>query len=203
MALNLHVNTIGREADESHRMGVTMKIKTKIEKVVSEDKTRLAICEPFFDGKNLYATNGHVLAVIPGDELEIDPEMPDSPGYVPVAAIKEARKQKNFFENQVHCNGSAKVMGTGAEYPRNPNDSNFPQAAMAEGFALEACRKKHITISINPELLFDLAQALGMKDKIKLDIPIDDDGNQVNSGFEVRSTNSSTKAHGVLMPLHG
>lgn len=174
-----------------------MLLQTKIEKACAVDSTRKALESPYFDGKKIYATNGHILAVVP---VDVEGE---APGYIPVEAIKESRKQKTSHKGMVYCNGSAKVIGSGAEYPRNPGEHTFPNAAMAEGFALQDVAKKSVTIAFSAKLLLDLAQAIGadeFNNGVTLEIPVDEKGQPKESGIKVTGNRRSV-GYGVLMPL--
>lgn len=183
-----------------------MKLNTKIHLLCgAEDAINPkydSIANPYFSGKHLVATNGKAIAYIPADELQMDPQHPDTPGYIPISAIKEARKQKRAAEGYVSAiSDKAVVDGTKAEYPRNPRNHEFPKVALAENFALENHAKNHIKISINPELLWNLAQAIGAETGVGLEIPCDETGVPNLDGIKVVGKFNHSQAHGVLLPL--
>ena len=70
----------------------------KIEAVTSRDASRPVLNLPYFRGGALWASNGKALVRLPVEEQEGDTE-----GWVPVSALKEARKlAKQSFFASVH-----------------------------------------------------------------------------------------------------
>lgn len=192
-----------------------MKITTKIEKACSTDKTRKPIHNPYFDGKNLYATDGHVMACIPAEELELG-DLVATPGYIPLQAIADSRKAQKYLKGIVLLDNAEKVqLPSGVEYPRNPGQEQFPNVLLSnDKFAIEAVEERHISIYIDAEKLWNLVQALGIENNARLDIPIKTEVNLEKNRTEVipvlggiRVRPSRSKEHkqvwGVLMPLNG
>jgi len=180
-----------------------MKLNTKIEKVCAEEGREgkyASLVNPYFDGKKIVATNGTILAVIPAGELQIEADKPDTPGFIPVQAIKEARKQKRSFTGSILLGKVAKVEGTATEYPRNPGDQTFPPGALEDnfGFGDIVCKNK-VKININPEFLWNIAQAIGAEEGVGLEIDVDKNGKATLGGIKVTGSRHS-KAYGVIMP---
>jgi len=170
-----------------------MKIKTRIEAVACDDSTRFVIQNPYFDGNNLVATNGIAMAVIPSDELEV--EEGETPGTVPVAAIKEARKGKKSLQNSVFCNGGAKVAHNEAMFQREvlqfPNYQKLCVATLPEA---------DFRVRINASLLSDLSKAIQAgNDGVELHLKTTDPLAPIK--VTPYGRNSDSKAFGILMPL--
>jgi len=164
-----------------------------LEKICSRDATRPALVAPYLDidAERLayvIATNGAAMAKIPA---EIDPL--DAAGYVPVSALKEARKlAKKDNEATLALNGTAQT-SNGATFPRESNE-RFPNWRQvwpkAEG---------KIQLSFDARLLYELAQAMGTEGVILT----------FNAGEPIAVRPTSTKgctpaslgARGVIMPI--
>ena len=133
----------------------------KIEKLVSNNPLRGPLVHTFLDcpglsdgmGK-LVSTNGKGLVAIP---VELDPD--DTPGLIPVEAIKSARKRE--ASHRLVCNGDISIPETGVKYQRP--DEKYPdyKAVTPKG------NGKH-TFSIDAKLLEKVCAVLktGPKDEI-------------------------------------
>jgi hypothetical protein len=123
----------------------------KIESIVSKDKHRSAILNPWIDAENgrLVATNGSAMAVIP---VELDES--DESGHVPCEAFKQARKGAKG-EVVILCNGNV-TLPNGAILPRDKSETppNW-QAIIPEK------TDSAMQISLNAEMLSKLAEAMG------------------------------------------
>ena len=126
-----------------------------LEKICSKDATRTTLAAPYLDidaerFAHVIATNGAAMAKVP---VEITPE--DVAGYVPVGALKEARKlAKREDESALALNGTAQT-SNGATFPRESKETfpNWRQVwPKAEG---------KIQLSFDARLLYELAQAMG------------------------------------------
>ena len=185
----------------------------KIELASGKDAYRPALCNPFLTiGKNrekyralrhenipalqaweqcnvaeLVATNGHILALHP---VQIDPG--DVTGEVTIEALQAARKAK---QDHLLCNGSMDVPG-GAKFPRMDHIT-FPdyQKVIPD-------HNETLQIGINPELLFNLAKALGWKKGtgVMIEFKGKKSGIDPNGAMRVTAANNP-EAIGVLMPM--
>ena len=66
----------------------------EIEKACSDDTTRMAITEPYFTGKEIVATDGHIMAVVYVDDAE-----QDHIGYLSGDLIKPTKVKKQLLPN--------------------------------------------------------------------------------------------------------
>lgn len=164
-----------------------------LEKICSKDATRTTLAAPYLDidadrFANVISTNGAAMAKVP---VAIDPL--DVAGYVPVAALKEARKlAKRDNEATLALNGTAQT-SNGATFPRESN-ATFPNWRQvwpkAEG---------KTEVAFDARLLYDLAQAMGTEGVILT----------FDAGAPIAVRPTSTKgctpaslgARGVIMPV--
>ena len=167
-----------------------MKIKKecKIELVASKDKTRLALNNPYLQGSNLIATDGHRLVAIP-----VEREDGDSDGFIDCSAFKLARKTSSEF-SKISANGCLKVHTKDGEITmqRSFKDINFPQWQKV----LPNADRKGIKIGLNAEYLYQMAEALGTK-KVTIEI-LDADSPIIVKGANQNYIEGSI---GVLMPV--
>ena len=169
-----------------------MKIKKecKIELVASKDSTRLALNNPYLQGSNLIATDGHRLVAIP-----VELEEGDSDGPIDCSAFKLARKTSSSEKfSKINANGSLKVQTKDGEIimQRSFKDINFP----AWQKVLPNSDRGGIKIAFNAEYLYEMAEALGTK-TVTLEI-LDS-----NSPIIVKGSNENyiEGSVGVLMPV--
>ena len=164
----------------------------KIEKIVSADGSRTAICQANLnvEKKRIEATNGHALACVP---CTLDEG--DTKGGISVDAIKGARKATGRGSDvSLLVNGEIKLPG-GVTMPRYEN-GDFPaiEQVIASG---ENCFR----IALNAHLLADLQDALG-GDALVLFIPkdaLDPIRVELTEGRAL----SNDQPFGVIMPCGG
>lgn len=127
----------------------------RLEKCLSNECHRPALQSILFEDGHLISTNGQIMAIVPAEDCENDTN-----GLISSEAIDCIRKQKiSYFE----LNGSIKIPLLGADFPRPQN--KYPD--YKEVFPTQDAK---ISITLDAKLLLDLANALGSKGKIKLDI---------------------------------
>ena len=167
-----------------------MKIKKecKIELVASKDSTRFALNNPYLQGSNLIATDGHRLVAIP-----VEREDGDSDGPIDCSAFKLSRKTSSEF-SKISANGCLKVQTKDGEITmqRNFKEINFPNWQKV----LPNSDRGGIKIAFNAEYLYQMAEALGTK---TVTIEILDS----NSPIIVKGSNENyiEGSIGVLMPV--
>ena len=170
-----------------------MKIKKecKIEMVASKDSTRLALNNPYLQGSNLIATDGHRLVAIP-----VEREDGDSDGPIDSSAFKLARKTSSSEKfSKISANGCLKVQTKDGEITmqrKNLDGYSFPQWQKV----LPNPDRGGIKIAFNAEYLYEMAEALGTK---TVTIEILD----ANSPIVVKGSNENyiEGSIGVLMPV--
>jgi len=165
----------------------------KVELCVSDDKARWTLTAPYLDmadgyGK-LVATNGKIMAVVPVETGEHDVD-----GWVSIDAIKSGRKLGTRLESEIEitCNGVC-ALKNGNSFPR-PNQSDesckFPNW---RGVIPPCDRESAFSVTINPELLLDLARAIGSEKRITLKFGRDNG--------EVVSVIGDGNAYGVMTTM--
>lgn len=174
----------------------------KIEEACSKDKTRAAICEPYLDLSEpekpvVVATDGRIMAVVPQDPTCVHG---DTEGYVNKLALKDARK--GCAEAVVECNGTARSIGSGVEYPRHGEgnvDFQFPNWRQVFNL-VDPGEEGVVSVALNTEFLSRLANAMGSK-CVRLVIKSPDDLVTViptkSEGFPM----SDPDARGIIMPI--
>lgn len=169
-----------------------MRIKNKyqIEKAAATDPTRyvLTFVHIAEDGKHLIATNGRILAMVP---VEIEKSDDRGSAAIPGSVLVDARKKaKRAPESFVGLNGEF-VHADSVRVPR-------PAAADVGAYVNygKVIPKdpviKH-TVSLNPELLLELAKAIGGQKEVTLEFQ---DGGG-HPAIIVRSAD----AFGLIMPV--
>jgi DNA polymerase III sliding clamp (beta) subunit (PCNA family) len=180
-----------------------MKIHKKIaiEKAVSKDKTRSAICEPYLDvsDKNnpvMVATNGWIMSVVP---VEVQDD--DESGYVSKEALAAARKSAVMDECEIRLNGKAEIPSSGMVMGREglAGESRYPnwRQVMPD---YDEKDKGFTVIALNAKMLLDLALSMG-HEWVKL--VIKDSNSPI--GVSPSPTDRSyvpTNAKGVIMPIY-
>ena len=163
----------------------------KIELAVSKDAARESLAHPWFDGKRVIATDGKIMAIVP---VEAEDSPRDRPGYVPCGVLKEARAASR---NDSHCrigiNGSI-VFPTRQGVCRIPRIKGLKFPDWEKVIPNMKGRKKHI-VTLNPKLLWQLAQAVGGDEVLTLEF----DKSDPHAVIKVTSSNS--KAWGIIMPI--
>lgn len=146
-----------------YTVGMKMPKESKIEKIVSTDPTKRVLENPWLDideqgHGTLLASSGQNALVIP---VELDDQ--DSPGPVPIGAIKDARKQGG----EILCGESWCGVSGGAAHPRG-QFTQFPPIRQL----LVPSGPDVLEISLNAKALYELAQAMGTS-VVKLRIQVD------------------------------
>ncbi len=168
----------------------------KIEFAASPDKE--ALSEPYFTGKEVVATDGNILAVIP-----VDGGQNDTPGYISGSFLKRLRAGTTSCGNAVYLSANGDLEGQHrkegllkAERPLK--DCEFPKwQNVVPG------ERRESVLALDPGLLFRLARAIGYEGSVKLHLPLDGKGNLIT--FEaIRVTNNkgegNQRNYGVIMP---
>jgi len=158
--------------------------KYLIEKAASKDPIRRALQNVFIteDKKHLVATNGSALAKVP---VELDASDDRGNGLIPASVLTDARKKtKHRMHTELSLNG-AFIHNDGVSIPRDA-EGTFPQY---EHIFPKDPVIKH-TVTLNPELLLDLAKALGNSKSITLEFQEVGDAIIARNGLAV----------GLLMP---
>ena len=164
----------------------------KIELAVSKEPHKESLHHPWFDGKRVIATDGRILAVVP---VEAEDSPKDRPGYVPCGVLKEARMATR---NGSHCriiglNGSI-VFATRQGVCRIPRIKKLKFPDWEKIIPNMKGRKKHI-VTLNPKLLWQLAQAVGGDEVLTLEFDKGD------PHAVVKVTTGNSKAWGIIMPI--
>ena len=178
-----------------------------IEAIVSTDKERPVISEPFLDLSDkerpvLISTNGAAIAVVP---VQVDDG--DTQGPVNKCAFKVGRKHPYAKKTGIlfvglnvsgHC-----TLSDFSTMQRNgnfPEGGNFPE--WRNGIPKLDSHKKTVTIRLDSELLANLARSMGTKG-VKLEFNIENDGT-VEGGIHVTPAGKHyaySDAYGVIMPM--
>lgn len=174
-----------------------MKFETanKLEKIVSKDETRFALTHAYHDkdASMLVATNGHMLVALPVTENSTD----DS-GFVPVDALKAARKAKGLSESPdvTIVDGKVSCPRVSMTFAPDTEGCTFPE--WKRGLpSFNPSERNVATITLNAKYLAALAEAMGSdNDAIQLTFSVDDSYGPVM----VRATGNNP-AVGVIMPI--
>lgn len=165
---------------------------TKIEKALDPKDLRTYLHDPHFDGSRIVATNGRIMAVIP-----VEVGKGDTPGPVPLEAIKLARKTK-LPDIEL---SETEALAAGVKFPRE-DKGKYPD--FEQVIPKESTEKPDLVI--DAKLLYELALALSTntkEPKLKLwfarrgDDPqdIDPDG-----AIRVKAGEQDHEGFGVIMP---
>jgi hypothetical protein len=172
-----------------------------IEKAASGDASRPVLNSVYLrttaipSRGELLATNGRIAAIVP---VLISAE--DKAGYIAIEALKAARKGNGSFIANSAC-----TMPDGQTFAR-PDMGNYPNfdAATPKG-------ETKLAISLDPELLYQLAQAMGSERGVTLEFsaenhalrvrPCDNPRAENSKGRTVRFAPASPEALGLLMPI--
>lgn len=165
----------------------------QIEKVVSRDASRPGIGFPYFRGGALWATDGRMMVKLPVESDETDTE-----GWVPVDALKAARKLSGRLDSiSVHLNGAA-TLANGAAFPRPGGDEfkggQWPNCERVFDDAIG--KETKFSIAFDVKLLAAIADAMGT-DKVRLQMTDENTVIRVYPGSDAPNVN----ARGILMPI--
>lgn len=127
----------------------------KLVKAVSKDAMRPAMQNISFENGYLIATNGLILAIAPANDYE-----EDTNGLISKEAYEIARKSSTGL---VKLNGNIELPIEGQTFKR-------PEHKFTCVYDVIPTAKPVISIALDAKLLLDLANSLGSKGKIKLDI---------------------------------
>lgn len=164
------------------------------------------MAHPYFDGKQVIATNGKIMAVIPVGEVEKG----DKPGYLPKEGLKLVRKNfpRTFTGIHVQANGRFESKMAGISMER-PDGCDFPEYWKA----VPPADRKEAKIVVNLEFLTRLFKALGGEAQttkaVELGLPVDEEGRLLpyEEGRAIRvrvkdlETTEGHEALGLLMPM--
>lgn len=167
-----------------------------IEKCASTDPHRFVINGVYLDkeDKSLIATDGRTLAVVP---CKVDSE--ETSQIIPsktYQAIRKARPLKNQQYLEAECNGNITFEDRdGNQVKGSPIDGVFPNWKQV---VPDFKDKKTHTLLFNPQLLQQIAGAIGSPGEIKLEFELEADGATLTP---LKVTGKFKKAFGVLMPI--
>lgn len=172
--------------------------------VVSKESMKFQLQDPYLTpAGELVATNGHILAVIPGvmaENSKHEPEVVDTEGYVTIEAIKAAKGE------QIHANGSLEIPKKGVRFERPKDERRFPDwAKIRDG---EAGKVKPI-VSLNADYIIALARAIKAKGYGGRAITLWADPKNMSDGawmvtphgVDDGKTPNLAEPHGVIMPV--
>ena len=171
----------------------------KIEEAVSKDASRYAITEPYFDGENLVATDGHIMAVIPIDK-DKEKTADDEKGYIPKAFLKKVRGKAGKYSDLELSISKDKVSGTTKEGYETV-DSPLQDATFVSYKNVLIGERKETSVSFDAEKLFRLSNALGAGGFKSLVLHFKQRENgDIEPLAVVRVTVTGSKNHGVISP---
>lgn len=166
-----------------------------IEKAANPKDIRSYLREPYFDGKRLLASNGHILAVVRTEKNEVA-GYTDTRGHVPTEILKAARKKGS----DVILNGKAEAPLAGLSLDRPDLGDWMKPSACAS--VIRKARRNTIKVGINAKLLLDLARAINEQtgkydENVTLYINAED---SEKSAIFVRAGKGG-KGYGAIMPV--
>lgn len=174
-----------------------------IEKACSADASRPVLNAVYFQRNaegfhkdRLIATNGSIAAIVPVLASEDDAQ-----GYITADALKASRKSKT---EDFTANGACK-MADGQTFPR-PELGAFPNVD-----CVIPKEETKFSVTLDPELLFQLAQAIGSERGVTLEISGEGKAIRVKPSNNPRAKNAKGNvvgfipacmdALGLLMPV--
>jgi hypothetical protein len=175
----------------------------KLEKAVSTNHTRPKLQKIHFDGeKYLTATNGSILGQV---EVDVDKENDENmPALIPVDIYKQAGKNKTLPAIVIHKEekalwafaGDNKLRAEGEDI----NTEGYPDISSVVDPAREVAKNPAFRVSLNPKLLYDLAQAMGCKDHVTLSFE-ETPAPGKEGGYEkaIAVTNGDKAVFGIIM----
>lgn len=173
-----------------------VKTSCKIELATSRDKEILS--EPYFTGKELVATDGHILAVV-----AVDGGQNDTPGYVSKDFLKRLRAGKVSYGDAVYLSANGELSGEHRKEGLLRAERPLRDAEFPDWRSLLSGDRKEAVLALDPGLLLRLSQAIGYGHSVRLHIPLGEEG-EVLSLERIRVTNNDGEAdgrnYGFLMP---
>ncbi len=160
--------------------------KYKLEKAVSKDPLRENLHNIIIQGKQAFATDSYIMAVVP-----VKMEKGDTPGLMSPDALKLGRKAtlKGFDEIRIALDGSQKLQD-GTVLPRPEGD----HPDRLQSILSDAQKKRKVKFGINVSLLKDLSDAIGA-DEVVLELAAPD------KAILVRPLKDSNGEKGIIMPV--
>lgn len=164
-----------------------------IEKACSGDASRPVLSSVYLERLEnqpiqgrLLATNGRIAAVVPVVVTDADKS-----GYIPADALKAARKHGNA---EFLANGAC-VMPDGQTFAR-PDHGKYPNVenVIPKG-------ETKFSVSLDPELLYSLAQAIGSDRGVTLEFSAEGHALRVRPCFNPRAESAKGKVVG-FSPAH-
>lgn len=187
---------VAKYTDGVENSTITIDQRYKLEKVVSKDETRAAITVIKLDehkrfGNCAIATNGRSLAIVP---VNVDEGSTNDKGLLSVDALQASRKSR-LTAGIMTLNGAIELPD-GRKFPR-PTEQDNGQYPDVNAILPENTRETKFTIALNPQLLFELSQALGCLkgDGVTLKF-----GTEMDA-IEVTRSHSCAGEYGLLMPM--
>lgn len=171
--------------------------KYKVEKVASTDISRYNIIQPYFKDGVLMATNGWA-AVKVYLEKEGD-QLPD--GIIPKEVLQRGRRNghgRDFFISSSKDDKMLHVNNERVWFERDTVEK-YPDVEVVISQAYNISKDK-IVLSINPELLFELARSMGSKNRIVMHIPYNKDRTYVTDAIYITSPNDDN-VEGAIMGM--
>lgn len=174
----------------------------KVESIVSDDKARLVLSQPYLDRENgvVVSTNGKAMAIVP-----VECDETDVSGHIPVEMVKLSRKTawgKLTVGEMSVGQESVRVKDVSV---KRPELGTYPKWEQVIPKAEPEGKAKRIRFGINAEMLRSLSQALG-SDEVSLEIEFDTEGrykDEVCAAIRVQPLGApeSGRAYGVIMPM--
>lgn len=165
--------------------------------VVSRETVRPSLKEPYLmESGELVATNGHILAVLPGIKTD-----DDTAGVVTIEALKAAKGL------DIIANGSLNVVRAGVKYERPSLERNYPDWAKIRDGAIIAAKP---VVSLNADYIMALAKAIVEKGHTGRVVTLWEptDGNTYDKpwiltpgGFKDGDKVNTAEPHAVIMPV--
>jgi DNA polymerase III sliding clamp (beta) subunit (PCNA family) len=160
--------------------------KYKLEKAVSKDPLRENLQNIIIQGKQAFATDGYIMAVVP-----VKLENGDTPGLMSPDALKLGRKatSKAFDNITIALDGSQKLHD-GTVLPRPEGD----HPDRLQSILSDAQKKRKFKFGINVGLLNDLSDAIGANEVVlELSAP--------DKAILVRPLKNGEGEKGIIMPV--
>jgi hypothetical protein len=183
---------------------IELKREYKVEGCVGDPQTKEGLSQPFFTGRHIYATNGHILACVP-----VKAEKADIPGRLDGELLSTFRKQVRGKHQDV-------VFGLGDKEQVQPfSGLKGPRPAAVDrnpllGTIIKNARHgrpgegESIRVKIDPWALVKLAEGIGVDKKgggVELNLHFQKKDENAKYEIEVRPLNDRNKAFGIMMPL--
>lgn len=164
--------------------------------VVSKEAMRLPLQHPYLmESGELVATNGHILAVIPGVKAE-----DDTAGVVTLESLKAAKGL------DIIANGSLNVVRAGVKFERPTLERYYPDWVKIRDGAIAEAKP---VVSLNADYILALAKAITEKGHSGRVVTLWQPKGEAHSrpwiltpgGFEDGDKVNTAENHAVIMPV--